>query len=154
MEVLWPIYLFFNSHSVPLNYYYGSKLKRKNQSTCWWRRYSDTAIWNGKLQNWWKLGAKFTTRSVSVLMKFTTYQAKVGYETRIIQLTKSFFNGKSEFHVCLKVHDCYWGNIDCYQGYFRQLVIEASNTEGHNDALQKRFAGKIAVLRRKQCSLV
>lgn len=44
----------------------------KERLTCWCRRYNDTAIWNGKLQNWWKLGAKFTTLSVSVLMKFTT----------------------------------------------------------------------------------
>lgn len=51
------------------------KIKRmKKRLTCWCRRYKDTAIWNGKLQNWWKLGAKLTTLSVSVLIKLTTWK--------------------------------------------------------------------------------
>lgn len=47
------------------------KPARNAKPTCMCNKYRDTPTWNGRLQNAWKLGQKFTTRSVSVLIKLT-----------------------------------------------------------------------------------
>ena len=87
--------------------------------TCWCSRKSETPIWNGRLQNWWKLWQKLTMRSESVLMKFTTYHNTTKHNGH--NVTKPLTEGSTCSFIKFVWHTCSSDTIECSAD--RALII-------------------------------